>query len=94
MVDPTQWWGALTKQFTQLAANAMKDTATESARQFAGDLVKQGFDAAGQTIKVGTASARKAAAEAGSETVTRSAVAAKKTRQRPAAKKSGVARKR
>ena len=94
VVDPTQWWGALTKQFTQLAANAMKDTATESARQFAGDLVKQGFDAAGQTIKVGTASARKAAAEAGSETVTRSAVAAKKTRQRPAAKKSGVARKR
>ena len=94
VVDPTQWWGALTKQFTQLAANAMKDTATESARQFAGDLVKQGFDAAGQTIKVGTASARKAAAEAGSETVTRSAAAAKKTRQRPAAKKSGVARKR
>ena len=94
VVDPTQWWGALTKQFTQLAANAMKDTTTESARQFAGDLVKQGFDAAGQTIKVGTASARKAAAEAGSETVTRSAAAAKKTRQRPAAKKSGVARKR
>ena len=94
VVDPTQWWGALTKQFTQLAANAMKDTATESARQFAGDLVKQGFDAAGQTIKVGTASARKAAAEAGSETVTRSAAAAKKTRQRPAAKKSGVARQR
>src|SRR6201995_3903780 len=25
VVDPMQWWGALTKQFTQLAASAMKD---------------------------------------------------------------------
>lgn len=25
MVDPVQWWGALTKQFTQLAANAMQE---------------------------------------------------------------------
>jgi len=27
VVDPMQWWGALTKQFTELAANAMKDGA-------------------------------------------------------------------
>lgn len=27
MVDPMQWWGALTKQFTELAASAMKDSA-------------------------------------------------------------------
>ncbi len=26
-VDPMQWWGALTKQFTELAASAMKDNA-------------------------------------------------------------------
>ena len=25
-VDPMQWWGALTKQFTELAATAMKDS--------------------------------------------------------------------
>jgi len=25
VVDPMQWWGALTKQFTELAASAMKD---------------------------------------------------------------------
>ena len=25
IVDPMQWWGALTKQFTELAATAMKD---------------------------------------------------------------------
>ena len=27
MVDPVQWWGALTKQFTQLAATAMQEPA-------------------------------------------------------------------
>ena len=26
VVDPMQWWGALTKQFTELAASAMKDS--------------------------------------------------------------------
>ena len=25
-VDPMQWWGALTQQFTELASNAMKDS--------------------------------------------------------------------
>ena len=29
-VDPMQWWGALTKQFTELAANAMKDVAADA----------------------------------------------------------------
>ncbi len=50
-VDPMQWWGALTKQFTQLAATAMKDSATDAAKNLAGALVKQSVDAAGQTIK-------------------------------------------
>ncbi len=27
VIDPMQWWGALTQQFTQLAANAMQDGA-------------------------------------------------------------------
>ena len=50
-VDPMQWWGALTKQFTQLAASAMKDSATDAAKNLAGAMVKQSFDAAGQTLK-------------------------------------------
>jgi hypothetical protein len=50
-VDPMQWWGALTKQFTQLAATAMKDSATDAAKNLAGAMVKQSFDAAGQTLK-------------------------------------------
>ena len=50
-VDPMQWWGALTKQFTELAATAMKDSASDAARNLAGALVKQSVDAAGQTLK-------------------------------------------
>ena len=53
-VDPLQWWGALTKQFTELAATAMKDNAADAARNLATSVVKQSFDAAsaaGQTLK-------------------------------------------
>jgi hypothetical protein len=50
-VDPMQWWGALTKQFTQLAAGAMKDSATDAAKTLATSMVKQSFDAAGETLK-------------------------------------------
>jgi hypothetical protein len=51
VVDPTQWWTALSQQFTQLATSAMKDTATDAARNLAGSLVKQSFDAASDTLK-------------------------------------------
>jgi hypothetical protein len=51
VVDPMQWWGALTKQFTQLAAGAMKDSAGDAAKSLAGTMVKQSFDAAEQTLK-------------------------------------------
>ncbi|MEO7056674.1 MAG: PhaM family polyhydroxyalkanoate granule multifunctional regulatory protein [Caldimonas sp.] len=45
-VDPMQWWGALTSQFTQLATHAMKDSATEAAKGMAANIVRQSFDAA------------------------------------------------
>ena len=31
VVDPMQWWGALTQQFSELAASALKDGAAEAA---------------------------------------------------------------
>jgi hypothetical protein len=34
-VDPMQWWGALTQQFTQLATAAMKDGASGAAKTMA-----------------------------------------------------------
>ncbi len=51
VVDPMQWWGALTRQFTELASNAMSDGNAEAARTMAGAMVKQGLDSASQTIK-------------------------------------------
>ena len=38
VADPMQWWGALTKQFGELAANAMKDSGTEAAKKMASQL--------------------------------------------------------
>ena len=49
-VDPMQWWSALTKQFTELATTAMKDTGTDAAKTLAGALMKQSLDAAGQAV--------------------------------------------
>ena len=51
VVDPMQWWGALTKQFTELATTAMKDTGADAARTMASTMVKQSFDAAGKVVK-------------------------------------------
>lgn len=64
-VDPMQWWGALTKQFTELAATAMKETATDAAKNLAASMVKQSFDAAGQTLKTAVGAPAKAAKAAG-----------------------------
>lgn len=68
-VDPMQWWSALSNQFTQLATQAMKDGATDAAKNLAGAMVKQSFDAAGETIKKAAAMplnvAKSAAAAAG-----------------------------
>jgi prefoldin subunit 5 len=83
-VDPMQWWGALTKQFTQLATQAMKDGATDAAKNLAGAMVKQSFDAAGQTLKSAVAAPAKAAAKV--------AGSAAKTASR--ARGAGAARKR
>ena len=37
-VDPMQWWGALTKQFTELATAAMKEGTAVAAKNLAGTL--------------------------------------------------------
>jgi len=81
-VDPLQWWGALTKQFTELATNAMTGTAAEAARTLAATRVTPKPDTSSPK------SARQATARAPART--RAAPAAAK----PAAprKKTGAAR--
>ena len=85
VVDPMQWWGALTQQFTQLAANAVKDTATDAARNLAGAMVKQGLDAAGETFK-------KAAAMPGAMAKTAAGAAQKMASAKPPARKRASAK--
>jgi hypothetical protein len=60
VVDPMQWWGALTQQFTQLAAHALKDGAVDATKNLASELVKQSVDVAGQAMKKVTGSPAKA----------------------------------
>lgn len=60
-IDPMQWWGALTQQFGEIAAKAMKDSTADAARGLAGAAVKQGVSAAGQTLKKAASLPAKAA---------------------------------
>jgi pyruvate/2-oxoglutarate dehydrogenase complex dihydrolipoamide acyltransferase (E2) component len=63
-IDPMQWWGALTQQFTELAAKAVKDSAADTAKSLAGAAVKQGRDTAGDVFKKAVAAPARAAARA------------------------------
>ena len=64
-VDPLQWWGALTQQFTELASKAVKDTAVDATKNLAGAMVKQSIDSAGQVLKKAAGVSSKAVARKG-----------------------------
>lgn len=55
VVDPLQWWGALTQQFQQIATNAMKDaaaqTAVDTAKNLAAGVAKGAVKSAGAAAK-------------------------------------------
>lgn len=68
MVDPMQWWGALTSQFQQIAANAMQDAgshqaAFEATREMASGALKTATDMAAQMAAQGMQGARAATAD-------------------------------
>jgi hypothetical protein len=64
IIDPLQWWGALTQQFQQIAASAMKDaakqTAVDTTKHMATGLAKEAIKSASSIAR---APARKAAAK-------------------------------
>ena len=72
-VDPLQWWGALTQQFSELATKAVKDGAAESAKSMAAGMVKTSMDTAADAFKRAASLPVKAA---------RAAAAAPKSRAR------------
>lgn len=80
-VDPMQWWGALTRQFTELAASALKDGS-------AGAAIQQSIEAAGQTLKAAMPGAAPVATPPAAPRP-----APRKTAPRPAAPPAPAARK-
>ena len=59
-VDPLQWWGALTTQFQEIAASAMKDVAQKTAVDTARNMAT---GAAKEAMKAATGLAKKSAAK-------------------------------
>ena len=87
VVDPMQWWGALTNQFAQLATTAMKDSATDAAKTLAGNMLKQSFDSAAAGFKAAASAPVKAATAAGAAALGAAAGAGKAMARPKAAKK-------
>ena len=76
-VDPLQWWGALTKQFTELATQALKDTGSDAGRKLAGAQMMAAFEP-----RKATAAATPAAGAAKKKTAARRPAAGKPAPQR------------
>ena len=51
VVDPLQWWGALTQQFQTIAADAMKDVAQKSALDNTQNLAKEAINTATNGVR-------------------------------------------
>jgi hypothetical protein len=85
-LDPMQWWGALTRQFTELAANAIKDTPVEAATQMAGAAFKQAVQPMADAAKAvaGAAAPRPAAAKKAARKAVATKAPAKKAAPRRA----------
>ena len=107
VVDPMQWWGALTSQFQQIAANAMKDaakqTAIDTTRNMATGLAKEALKTATgmasqfaskgmQTMQGGAKRAAASSAGAAKTTAAAKKPAARKTTPKPTAKKASSTR--
>jgi len=92
-VDPLQWWGALTHQFQQIAANAMKDaaqkTAADTARNMAAGTAREAMKAATGTAKAAAGMAKASgAAPAPKRAAAKKAPARKAPARKPRAKKT------
>ncbi len=83
VVDPLQWWGALTQQFQEIAAGAMKDaarqTAVDTARNMATGMAKGALKTATGVAKAATGTALAGARKAATRTPAKKAPA----RRRP-----------
>ena len=86
VVDPLQWWGALTQQFQQIAAAAVKDAARQTAvsttKNMATGLAKEMVKTATSMTKAATGKAAPAKKRAAAKKPAAKKTAAKKTAAR------------
>ena len=99
LADPMQWWGALTQQFQQIAANAMRDaTPPATTAPGASDSVAAGEEGTGATAqedsqkKPATKRPAKKAAKKASAPAARKAPAKKAAAKKTAARKKPAAK--
>ena len=99
VVDPMQWWGALTSQFQQIAANVLKDAAQQTAaidttKTMAAEAIKTATEVASQFAAQGMQAvqgARRTAASAAKAPTAKKAAAKKApapSAAKPTAKKA------
>ena len=89
--DPMQWWGALTSQFQQIAAHALRDAGTHQAafdatREMASGALKTASSMAAQMAAQGMHGMRAAAQAAGAAPAATPAPAARKPSAKAAAR--------
>lgn len=99
LADPMQWWGALTQQFQQIAANAMRDaTPPATTAPGASDSIAAGEEGTGATAqedsqkKPATKRPAKKAAKKASAPAARKAPAKKAAAKKTAARKKPAAK--
>ena len=99
LADPMQWWGALTQQFQQIAANAMRDAAPPATTApGASDSIPAGEEGTGATAqedsqkKPATKRPAKKAAKKASAPAARKAPAKKAAAKKTAARKKPAAK--
>ena len=91
VIDPMQWWGALTQQFQQIAATAMTEASKAGASDLAAEAFKTATDIAAkgvQTVQEATLQAATAATAAGvaaQQAASQAAAPAKRASTRKAA---------
>lgn len=95
VIDPLQWWGALTQQFQQIAADALKDaarnTAVDTARNMATGMAREAARSAGDVMRAATgAAAKSGGAKSASAGAKKASAGAKKTRKSPARKRGAA----
>lgn len=86
VIDPMQWWGALTQQFQQIAATAMSEAAKQGAldgtRNMATDLAKEAIKTATDIAAKGVQTVQDATLRAASSVVPPKPAPVKKTAAR------------